>query len=82
MEINVRRIKIAMLDQFLTIQHLAEIMKVHPSTISGWLSKPSKPQLKDVTKLAEVLGLTTEEIISHGETETEAGSALHKVREA
>ena len=63
MELNVRRVKIAMMDKSLTATSLADAVGVHAATISRWLNEPTRPQIEDINKLANALGLTAKEIL-------------------
>ena len=65
MRLNVREVRIAMLDQKLTNASLARIVKVHPATIAKWLNNPSLPQLEDITKLAQALSINENIIIDY-----------------
>ena len=67
MQINVRRIKIAMMDKDMTAQRLADQVGVHPATISRWLNEPTRPQLEDINKMAQALGLDAKEIVNDEE---------------
>lgn len=63
MQLNVRRIKIAMIDKEMRNTDLAKALDVTPTTLARWFEHPDRPQLVDVTKLAEVLDLSGDEIV-------------------
>ena len=48
----------------LTQMELARKLNVKQNTISNWENGKSKPDIITTTKLAEVLGVTTDEVIS------------------
>ena len=48
----------------LTQMELARKLNVKQNTISNWENGKSKPDIIMTTKLAEVLGVTTDEVIS------------------
>ena len=48
----------------LTQMELAHKLNVKQNTISNWENEKSKPDIIMATKLAEVLGVTTDEVIA------------------
>lgn len=48
----------------LTQMELARKLNVKQNTISNWENEKSKPDIIMTTKLAEVLGVTTDEVIA------------------
>lgn len=48
----------------LTQMELAQKLKVKQNTISNWENGKAKPDIIMTTKLAEVLGVTTDEVIA------------------
>ena len=61
---DLNRLKVVLVEQKKTGKWLAEQLGIDPSTVSKWCSNKMQPSLEMLTKIAEILNVTTKELIN------------------
>ena len=60
---DINRIKVALVEKKRTNKWLAEQLGVHPSTVSKWCTNSSQPDLNNLLRISDLLGVDIKELI-------------------
>ena len=60
---DINRIKVALVEKKRTNKWLAEQLGVNPSTVSKWCTNSSQPDLNNLLRISDLLGLDIKELI-------------------
>ena len=63
MWLNVKAVRLAMIDKGLSISDLSRRSKLGTATINGWLNHGRKPQMSKISQLAKALGVSVLDIV-------------------
>ena len=60
---DINRIKVVLVEKKRTNKWLAEQLGVNPSTVSKWCTNSSQPDLNNLLKISDLLGVDIKELI-------------------
>lgn len=60
---NINRIKVVLVEKKRTNKWLAEQLGVNPTTVSKWCTNSSQPDLGNLLKIADLLGVDIKELL-------------------
>lgn len=60
---DINRIKVALVEKKRTNKWLAEQLGVNPSTVSKWCTNSSQPDLNNLLRISDLLGVDIKELI-------------------
>ena len=60
---DINRIKVALVEKKRTNKWLAEQLGVNPSTVSKWCTNSSQPDLNNLLRISDLLGVVIKELI-------------------
>ena len=60
---DINRIKVVLVEKKRTNKWLAEQLGVNPTTVSKWCTNSSQPDLGNLLKIADVLGVDIKELL-------------------
>lgn len=60
---DINRIKVVLVEKKRTNKWLAEQLDVNPSTVSKWCTNSSQPDLNNLLKISDLLGVDIKELI-------------------
>lgn len=60
---NIDRIKVVLVEKKRTNKWLAEQLGVNPTTVSKWCTNSSQPDLGNLLKIADLLGVDIKELL-------------------
>ena len=60
---DISRIKVALVEKKRTNKWLAEQLGVNPSTVSKWCTNSSQPDLNNLLRISDLLGVDIKELI-------------------
>lgn len=60
---NINRIKVVLVEKKRTNKWLAEQLGVNPTTVSKWCTNSSQPELGNLLKIADLLGVDIKELL-------------------
>ena len=60
---DINRIKVVLVEKKRTNKWLAEQLGVNPTTVSGWCTNSSQPDLGNLLKIADLLGVDIKELL-------------------
>ena len=60
---DINRIKVALVEKKRTNKWLAEQLGVNPSTVSRWCTNSSQPDLNNLLRISDLLGVDIKELI-------------------
>lgn len=60
---DINRIKVALVEKKRTNKWLAEQLGINPSTVSKWCTNSSQPDLNNLLRISDLLGVDIKELI-------------------
>jgi len=61
---DINRLKIVLVEKKKTSKWLSEQLEVNPSTVSKWCTNVSQPDIETFFKIANLLGVTLQELLT------------------